>query len=84
MSQERHSPLAIHSTGVDDPHELVQRQQVIRRSKVAAAVVVAGACGWKRLLALASTSTVSMRLSILVHLKLLLPVRSAASWSAME
>ena len=40
MSEERHSSLAIHSTGVDDPHELVQRQQVIRRSKITAAVVV--------------------------------------------
>ena len=40
MSQERHSSLAIHSTGVNDPHDLVQRQQVIRRSKIAAGVVV--------------------------------------------
>ena len=40
MSEERHSSLAIHSTGVDDPHDLVQRQQVIRRSNIAAAVVV--------------------------------------------
>ncbi len=40
MSEERHSSLAIHSTGVDDPHDLVQRQQVIRRSKITAAVVV--------------------------------------------
>ena len=40
MSQERHTSLAIHSTGVDDPHDLVQRQQVIRRSKIAAGVVV--------------------------------------------
>lgn len=41
MSSERHSSLAIHSTGVQDPHDLVQRRQVIRRSKIAAAVVVA-------------------------------------------
>ncbi len=40
MSEERHSSLAIHSTGVDDPHDLAQRQQVIRRSNIAAAVVV--------------------------------------------
>jgi RND family efflux transporter MFP subunit len=40
MSEERHSSLAIHSTGVGDPHDLVQRQQVIRRSKITAAVVV--------------------------------------------
>jgi RND family efflux transporter MFP subunit len=40
MSEERHSSLAIHSTGVDDPHDLLQRQQVIRRSKISAAVVV--------------------------------------------
>jgi RND family efflux transporter MFP subunit len=40
MSSERHSSLAIHSTGVQDPHDLVQRRQVIRRSKIAAAVVV--------------------------------------------
>ncbi len=40
MSEERHASLAIHSTGVDDPHDLLQRQQVIRRSKIAAAVVV--------------------------------------------
>jgi RND family efflux transporter MFP subunit len=40
MSEERHSSLAIHSTGVDDPHDLVQRQQVIRRSKITAAVAV--------------------------------------------
>ncbi len=41
MSEKRHSSLAIHSTGVDDPHELLQRQQVVRRSKITAAVVVA-------------------------------------------
>ncbi|MEI7976900.1 MAG: efflux RND transporter periplasmic adaptor subunit [Betaproteobacteria bacterium] len=40
MSEERHTLLAIHSTGVEDPHELVQRQKVIRSSKIAAAVVV--------------------------------------------
>jgi len=40
MSSERHSSLAIHSTGVQDPHDLVQRKQVIRTSKIAAAVVV--------------------------------------------
>lgn len=40
MSSERHSSLAIHSTGVQDPHDLVQRRQVIRRSKIAAAAVV--------------------------------------------
>jgi RND family efflux transporter MFP subunit len=40
MSSERHSSLAIHSTGVQDPHDLVQRKQVIRSSKIAAAVVV--------------------------------------------
>jgi len=40
MSSERHSALAIHSTGVQDPHDLVQRRQVIRTSKIAAAVVV--------------------------------------------
>jgi len=40
MSEERHSSLAIHSTGVADPHDLLQRQQVIRRSKISAAVVV--------------------------------------------
>lgn len=40
MSEERHASLAIHSTGVDDPHDLLQRQQVIRRSKIAAAAVV--------------------------------------------
>jgi len=40
MSEERHTLLAIQSTGVEDPHELVQRQEVISRSKIAAAVVV--------------------------------------------
>lgn len=40
MSEERHSSLAIHSTGVNDPHDLVQRQEVIRGSKITAAVVV--------------------------------------------
>ena len=40
MSEERHSPLAIHTTGVEDPHELLQRQQIIRRSKITAGVVV--------------------------------------------
>ncbi len=41
MSAERHSSLAIHSTGAADPHELMQRRQVVRSSKIAAAVVVA-------------------------------------------
>jgi RND family efflux transporter MFP subunit len=40
MSEERHTLLAIHSTGAADPHELLLRQEVIRRSKIAAAVVV--------------------------------------------
>ncbi len=40
MSEERHTLLAIHSTGAADPHELLQRQEVIRRSKITAAVVV--------------------------------------------
>jgi multidrug efflux pump subunit AcrA (membrane-fusion protein) len=40
MSEERHSSLAIHSTGVDDPHDLMQRHQVIRSSKITAAIVV--------------------------------------------
>jgi len=40
MSEERHTLLAIHSTGAADPHELLQHQEVIRRSKITAAVVV--------------------------------------------
>ncbi|WP_350295413.1 efflux RND transporter periplasmic adaptor subunit [Limnohabitans sp. Rim8] len=40
MSSERHSSLALHSTDVQDPHDLVQRRQVIRSSKIAAATVV--------------------------------------------
>ena len=40
MSEERHSPLAIHSTGVEDPHELLQRHQIIRRSKITAGIVL--------------------------------------------
>ncbi len=40
MSEERHSPLAIHSTGVEDPHALLQRQQIIQRSKVTAGIVM--------------------------------------------
>ena len=40
MSEERHSPLAIHSTGAEDPNELLQRQQIIRRSKITAGIVL--------------------------------------------
>ena len=55
MTQERHSELAIHPAQADDGHDLLQRQQVARRTRIAGIVVLV-------LLALGAARTVVSRM----------------------